>query len=70
MSFRYELRYSDGEDAGTFLSVVPDWWVGDIFQTGDGRKLRIVSQIPIEVIEEFRDSPKCAIWEVEQVEGL
>jgi hypothetical protein len=42
MSFRYELRYTDGEDAGTFHSAVPDWW-GGIFQTGDGRKLRIVS---------------------------
>jgi hypothetical protein len=44
----------------------PDWWVGDIFQTGDGRKLRIVSQIPIEKIEEYRDKPKYAIWEVER----
>ena len=66
MSFRYGLRYTDGEDAGTFHSAVPDWWVGDIFQTGDGRKLPIVSQIPIEKSEEYRDKPQYAIWEVER----
>jgi hypothetical protein len=43
------------------------WRVGDIFRTDDGRKLRIVSQIPIEKIHEFRDKPKYATWEVEVV---
>jgi len=36
MSFRYELRYSDGEDPGTFPSVVPDWWVGSREQPRPG----------------------------------
>ena len=66
MAFRYELRYPDGDDAGTFETAVPDWWVGDIFQTGDGRKLRIVSQVPIELVEEFTERPLSAIWTVEQ----
>lgn len=67
---RVNLFYTDGESAGTFETMVPDLWVGDVFTTGDGRKLRIVSQIPIERIEEFRESPKYAIWGVEPVEGL
>ncbi len=67
MAFRYELRYTDGDDAGTFETVVPDWWVGDVFRTGDGRKLRIVSQIPIELSEEHVEQPSYAIWSAEPV---
>jgi hypothetical protein len=25
MAFRYELRYTDGDDAGSFETIVPDW---------------------------------------------
>jgi hypothetical protein len=56
-----------GHDAGTFETIVPDWWVGDIFQTGDGRKLPIVSQSPIELAEEFTERLLYAIWTVESV---
>jgi hypothetical protein len=65
---RFELRYADGEDAGTFQTVAPDRWSGDIFRTGDGRKLRILRTIPVEKVAEFVDKPAAAIWEVEQVE--
>jgi hypothetical protein len=64
---RFELRYADGEDAGSFRTSAPDWWAGDIFTTGDGRKLRILRTIPIEKVAEFVDHPPAAIWEVEQV---
>jgi hypothetical protein len=62
---RFELRYADGEDAGTFRAAAPNWSTGDTFQTGDGRKLRILRTIPIDKVAEFVDKPAAAIWEVE-----
>jgi len=67
---RVNLFYPDGESAGTFETTARDFWVGDVFTTGDGRKLRIVSQIPIARMEEFHDKPRYAIWGVEPVEAL
>jgi len=40
MGFRFEPRYTDGGDAGTFTTAVPNWEAGDVFGTGDSRKLR------------------------------
>lgn len=66
---RFELRYANGEDAGTFHTSAPDWWAGDIFRTGDGRKLRILRTIPLPKVEEFVETtrPLSGIWEVEPV---
>jgi hypothetical protein len=65
MSFRYELRSSDGNYAGTFVTPVPNWQVGDTFQTGDGRDLRITEIVPVELIEVSNERPAYALWEVE-----
>ena len=62
---RANLFYPDGESAGTFEAMVPELWVGDVFTTGDGRKLRIVSQIPTGRAEAYRDELWYEIWEVE-----
>lgn len=69
MSFRYRLTYPDGEDAGIFETAVPDWRVGDVFRTGDGRYLHIRAiRVPLELIEEFEERPLFAVWEVEHVQ--
>jgi len=60
----FELRNSDGDDAGTFRTVAPDWRVGDIFRTGDGRRLRITA-IPLEPTAQFVDRSTSGVWEVE-----
>lgn len=65
--FRFELRYRDGEDAGTFVTAAPDWDAGMTFQTGDGRKLRIVRMVPLDLIDGYADSPVYGLWEVEPV---
>jgi hypothetical protein len=67
MGFRFRLFYPDGTDAGAFVTAVPNWQPGDVFRTGDGRRLRIVRMVPVERLEEFVDEPVYAIWEVEPV---
>lgn len=64
-TFRYELRSSDGEYAGTFVTPVPEWHVGDTFQTGDGRDLRITQIVPAELIVLSKERPAFRLWEVE-----
>ncbi len=61
---RYELRDGDGNYAGTFVTTVPDWHVGDTFTTGDGRSLRITEIVPPELIEAAPERPKHEQWEV------
>ena len=65
MSFRYELRSNDGTYAGTFVTPVSNWQVGDTFRTGDGRDLRITEIVPVELIEVSSERPAFALWEVE-----
>ncbi len=67
VSFRYELRSHDGAYAGTFVTSLPDWHVGDTFTTGDGRALRITEVVPVELIEVSNERPAYALWEVEPV---
>ena len=62
---RFELRYLCGCCAGTFVTTVPDWAVGDVFTTGDGRTLRITEIVSHELIE-LSDRPKHGLWEVER----
>ena len=60
----YELRDAESADtAGTFTTAVPGPWnIGDIFITGDGRRLRIVDIID----SEPPDDPRCTgVWLVE-----
>jgi hypothetical protein len=65
MTFRYELRLNDGSYAGTFVTAVPNWQVGDTFTTGDGRDLRIIEIVPVELIEASSERPAFALWAVE-----
>jgi hypothetical protein len=65
MTFRYELRLDDGGYAGTFVTAVPNWQVGDTFTTGDGRDLRIIEIVPVDLIEVSSERPAFALWEVE-----
>ncbi len=37
---------------------------------GDGRKLRIVSMVPVERIEEFVDGPVYGVWRSRRSRGL
>ena len=64
-TFRYELRSSDGKYAGTFVTPVPEWHVGDTFRTGDGRDLRITEIVPAGLIELSKERPAFRLWEVE-----
>jgi hypothetical protein len=65
VTYRYELRLGDGSYAGTFVTDVPNWQVGDTFTTGDGRDLRITQIVPVELIEVSSERPAFAQWEVE-----
>jgi hypothetical protein len=65
--FRFILFEADGGDAGEFATAVRDWRPGDVFQTDDGRHLRIRATIPLELIAEFHDRPVYELWEVEPV---
>jgi hypothetical protein len=65
VTFRYELRLDDGSYAGTFVTAVSNWQVGDTFTTGDGRDLRITQIVPVELIEVSSERPAFALWEVE-----
>jgi hypothetical protein len=67
MGFRYELRLTDGDDAGTFETGVADWQIGDVFIGQGNRKFRICAMVPLERIEEFVDRPLYGVWEVEPV---
>jgi hypothetical protein len=58
--FRYVLNSPEGEDLGEFVTAVPDWRVGEAFQTGDGRRFRILEIVPF--LEE--DAVYTAMWRV------
>jgi hypothetical protein len=60
--YRIELRGIDGGDAGEFQTLTLAWGLGDVFTTGDGRKLRIVDQLPIPVDADIRLG---GLWMVE-----
>jgi hypothetical protein len=62
---RFALFDAEGAEVGEFETVAPDWWPGDIFQMGDGRKMRIRAIIPQERIQEFVPGAVVEMWEVE-----
>jgi hypothetical protein len=70
---KYELRFADGSDAGTFETNVYDWNVGDEFIGNAKRRYRITAIIPVahtdEFIENDDDDDMTDAWEVELVEG-
>src|SRR6266545_2593333 len=63
--FRYLLHPPDSEDAiGEFTTAVPNWSVGDEFMTGDERRFRILTMLPL--LED--EAPYNAMWQVEPLE--
>jgi hypothetical protein len=48
------LRDLDGDDAGEFRTAHIPWGLGDVFTTGDGRRLRIVDILPVVVDDDPR----------------
>ena len=64
---KYELRFADGSDAGTFETTVPDWKVGDEFIGNGNRHYRITAMIPVARVGEFIDADDgtAEVWEVE-----
>jgi hypothetical protein len=43
--FRFVLRDTDMNDLGSVTFSTTTWSLGDVFTTGDGRKLRIVDML-------------------------
>jgi hypothetical protein len=64
--FRYLLRLPDGElhDPPAYLSLIPNWSVGDTFMLGEGQELRIVA-IDRDIAQELKDEGFDAIFFVE-----
>jgi hypothetical protein len=58
--FRYVLNSPEGDDLGEFGTAVPDWRIGEAFQTSDGRRFRILEIVPF--LEE--DAVYTAMWKV------
>lgn len=64
-SFRYELCNGRGDYAGTFVTDVEQWQIGDVFTSGDGRPLRITA---INAPRQSRDRPSyTGAWDVEPI---
>lgn len=64
--FRYRLHSSEGDELGQFNTIVPNWSVGDVFTTGDGRKFRILKMAPIEDVD---NAVFHGMWMVKPVEN-
>jgi hypothetical protein len=63
--YRIVLRDLDGDDAGEFQTLTLAWGLGDVFTTGDGRKLRIVDMLPVPLEADIRLG---GLWMVEPAE--
>ncbi|HEX7311385.1 MAG TPA: hypothetical protein VF232_09410 [Gaiellaceae bacterium] len=47
IGFRFRLYSDDWDELGEFETVVPNWFKGDEFATGDGRRFRIVGIVGV-----------------------
>jgi hypothetical protein len=65
MAFRYELRYADGEDAGSIETSETRWQSGDTLIGHGNRHYRVAAVIPIGRVEEFVEKPLAGVLEVE-----
>jgi hypothetical protein len=61
------LRDTDMNDLGSVTFSTPQWGLGDVFTTGDGRKLRIVDVLELPESEAV-DLRLGGVWVVEPVE--
>jgi hypothetical protein len=62
---QYELKFKDGDDAGSFESSRCDWQTGDELIASGNRRMRVAAVIPQERVAEFIDSPLAGILQVE-----
>jgi hypothetical protein len=60
--FRYRLHTPQMDELGDFITIVPNWTVGETFTTGNGHRLRILRMVPL---PGDNDSLYTAMWEVE-----
>jgi hypothetical protein len=63
--FKYELKTTEGDDAGAFESSRCDWQAGDELIASGNRHMRVTAVIPQELVAEFVDRPLAGILEVE-----
>lgn len=60
MAFKFELRFPDGDDAGSIETGETRWQVGDTVIAHGNTRFRVVAVVPVERIAEFVDEP--AYW--------
>jgi hypothetical protein len=66
MTYTFELKTADGDDAGPFTTSEGTWQPGDEFIGQGNTRGRIRAIAPLPVIEEFvLGVPLSGIWEVE-----
>jgi hypothetical protein len=65
MAFRYELRFADGDDAGSLETNEGNWQTVDTLIGHGNRHFKVVSVVPVERIAEFVDEPAYGVLVVE-----
>jgi hypothetical protein len=57
MRFRFELRFPDGGDVGSFETSEANWQAGDTVIAHGNRHFRVTAVVPVERLAEFVDDP-------------
>ena len=65
MSYPFELRLADGDDAGSLETVEANWQPGDTIIAHGNKHSRITAVVPVERVAEFVDEPLYGVLEVE-----
>jgi hypothetical protein len=63
--FRFSLYSEEWDELGEFETIVPNWFVGDAFLIGDGRRFRITGIVPVDAEVAIFN----ALWRVEPVKA-
>jgi hypothetical protein len=64
LGFRFPLYSEDWDEVGEYMTLVPNWSLGDEVLLGDGRRFRIIGIVGTDdVLGVFN-----ALWKVEPVE--
>ncbi|HEX4525475.1 MAG TPA: hypothetical protein VH108_01900 [Gaiellaceae bacterium] len=65
MSYRFELKLADGDDAGRLETSEGNWQVGDTLIAHGNVHYRVTAVVPVERIAEFVEEPTNGVLEVE-----
>jgi hypothetical protein len=65
LSYRFELRLADGDDAGNLETSEANWRVGDVVVAHGNKRYRVTAVVPVERIAEFVDAPMNGVLEVQ-----